>query len=98
MEEKMKSPRYHQYEEVAKALKIIAHPVRICIILGLHRNGRVKVTDMICELDLPQSTVSSHLAALRNGDIVGTKREGTEVYYYLKDERWVKLLHDMEVE
>lgn len=84
---------FDRYEQAATILKSIAHPVRICIIMGLHRGGQCNVTDMQCGLDLPQSTVSTHLSILRDLGIVETLRKGTEIYYQLKDERIVTILN-----
>lgn len=89
--------QFHQYEESAALLKSIAHPVRICIIMGLHRVKLCNVTDMRCGLDLPQSTVSTHLSILRDMGIVETLRKGTEIYYQLKDQRIVDILNTLGV-
>lgn len=89
--------QFHQYEESAALLKSIAHPVRICIIMGLHRVKLCNVTDMRCGLDLPQSTVSTHLSILRDMGIVETLRKGTEIYYQLKDQRIVNILNTLGV-
>ena len=83
---------YRQYEETATFLKSIAHPVRICIIMNLSRKKECNVTTMKCGLDLPQSTISTHLAVLRDIGVVETVRRGTEIFYRLRDEQIVHLL------
>jgi len=83
---------YRQYEETATFLKSIAHPVRICIIMNLSRKKECNVTTMKCGLDLPQSTISTHLSVLRDIGAVETVRRGTEIYYRLKDKKIVQLL------
>ena len=40
-------------EETADLLKVIAHPVRLCIVRGLWRNGCCNVTHMQNCLDVP---------------------------------------------
>ncbi|MFB0959214.1 Biofilm growth-associated repressor [bioreactor metagenome] len=90
-------PIFHEYEDTAALLKSIAHPVRICIIMGLERKGYCNVTDMKCGLDLPQSTVSTHLGILRDAGVVETLRKGTEIYYQLKDQRIIEILHTLGV-
>ncbi|PKK39043.1 Transcriptional regulator, ArsR family [Clostridiaceae bacterium JG1575] len=84
--------QYEKYEQTAQLLKHIAHPVRICIILGLHRCGGCNVTKMQCGLELPQSTVSTHLAVLRELGVVEATRQGTELTYRLADLRLVEVL------
>lgn len=84
--------RFERYEEASAFIKAISHPVRICIIMGLNRKKLCNVTDMKCQLDLPQSTVSTHLAVLRELGILEPVRQGTEIYYQLKDGRAVEVL------
>lgn len=74
-------------EETAELLKVIAHPVRLCIVRGLWRNGCCNVTHMQNCLDVPQSTVSQHLGKLRQAGIIEGERNGLEITYKLTDER-----------
>ena len=74
-------------EEQAELLKVIAHPVRLCIARGLWRSGSCNVSHMQCCLEVPQSTVSQHLAKLRQAGIIEGERNGLEITYRLKDER-----------
>jgi len=83
---------FKAYNEVADILKVLAHPVRICIVKGLLENGRCNVTFMQECLELPQSTVSQHLQKLRSMGIVATDRNGLEVGYTLASEKVKKLL------
>src|SRR6056297_1102572 len=70
----------------AELLKAIAHPTRLCIVRGLmEREGR-NVSDIQCCLGVPQSTLSQHLAKLRNMGVVRGDRNGVEVNYYLINE------------
>lgn len=74
-------------EEQAELLKVIAHPVRLCIARGLWRSGSCNVTHIQCCLEVPQSTVSQHLGKLRQAGIIEGERNGLEITYRLKDER-----------
>lgn len=85
-------PNYHDFDESAEFLKVIGHPVRLCILRGLRKNKALNVQNMQCGLDLPQSTVSSHLAKLRAYGVVDTTKNGTEVLYEIKDERVYRIL------
>ncbi len=74
-----------QLAELAEKLKVIAHPVRLCIVRGLWRRGCCNVTFMQECLDIPQSTVSQHLGKLRQAGIIQGERNGLEICYSLKD-------------
>jgi DNA-binding transcriptional ArsR family regulator len=65
----------------AELLKCVAHPVRLCIIRGLLTEGECNVNKMQSCLDVPQSTLSQHLAKLRSAGVIKGRREGTEIFY-----------------
>lgn len=71
-----------KYNVFAKIIKAIAHPTRLFIIDELTQKERC-----VCELtkligdDI--STVSKHLAVLKNAGIVVSEKRGTQVYYKL---------------
>lgn len=71
------------YDEKAHLLKALAHPVRLCIVRGLLQDRGCNVTKMYSCLDIPQSTVSQHLAKLKAAGIVEGVRDGVEVHYYV---------------
>ena len=49
------------------------------------------VNDIANEIGASQSLVSHQLKTLKDADLVGTRKEGTKVYYFLKDKH-VRLL------
>ncbi|HYE08801.1 MAG TPA: metalloregulator ArsR/SmtB family transcription factor, partial [Patescibacteria group bacterium] len=49
-----------KYNDKAELLKVLAHPVRLCIVRGL-MDKECNVSHMQECLELPQSTVSQHL-------------------------------------
>jgi ArsR family transcriptional regulator len=71
---------------MSELLKSIAHPVRLCIVRGLIKQGECSVTKMYECLKLPQSTVSQHLGKLRNLGIIRGRRQGVEIYYQVVNE------------
>ncbi|MGM0396272.1 MAG: ArsR/SmtB family transcription factor [Bacillota bacterium] len=81
-------------EEKAAILKLISHPVRLCILRGLSEEGENNVSYIQGCLDIPQSTLSQHLAKLRLSGVVKDERRGTEVYYSLADDE-VKRIIDL---
>lgn len=83
---------FEQFQETSDILKALAHPVRLCIVNGLHKKGYCNVGYMQECLHLPQSTVSQHLQKLRNFGIVKTERNGLEVNYTIADDRVRQLI------
>lgn len=74
-----------ELEEKASILKALAHPVRLCIVMGLLENGACNVSNMYSCLSLPQSTISQHLAKLKSVGIIKGERKGLEIIYSVQD-------------
>lgn len=68
----------------AEFFKTLAHPVRLAILEHL-RSGEKSVNELQVLLGADQSTVSQQLARLRTGNLVDTRKEGTTVYYMIRD-------------
>ncbi|NCO52017.1 MAG: winged helix-turn-helix transcriptional regulator [Deltaproteobacteria bacterium] len=64
----------------AKIFKALADETRLRI-LALLLDGELCVCEIMAALDLPQSTVSRHLAYLRNTGWVKDSRRGVWMYY-----------------
>ncbi|MCX8060895.1 MAG: metalloregulator ArsR/SmtB family transcription factor [Aquificaceae bacterium] len=77
-------------EEWAEFLKALAHPIRLKIVSVLIES-RQCVKNLSDILQTSQPNVSQHLGVLRNKGIVGCKRDGSVVCYYIKDEKVVKI-------
>ena len=77
-------------EELAEFFKALSHPVRLKII-GILIEGKQCVKNLGELLNLSQPSVSQHLSILRAKGIVGWKREGSIICYYIKDDRVIKL-------
>ncbi|MEH6849998.1 MULTISPECIES: ArsR/SmtB family transcription factor [Bacillus] len=76
-----------KYESIAGILKVLAHPVRLCLVETLLTKGPTNVTTMYEKLGMPQSTISQHLAKLKAAKIVAGTRKGLEIYYEVVDSR-----------
>lgn len=67
----------------ARIMKALASPVRLAIVEELRRGERC-----VCELQplfaMNKSTLSRHVAALRNVGIVGERREGVRCFLKLQ--------------
>lgn len=87
-----------QIREGATLLKALANPIRLCIVRELLTGGERNVSSMQRCLELSQTTVSQHLARLRDMSIIQGERRGTEVFYCLINPRAaaiVKILFDI---
>jgi ArsR family transcriptional regulator len=69
-------------ESTAELFKAFADPVRLRL-LNLIADGEICVCHLHEALDLPQSTVSRHLAYLRRRGLVVGRKEGLWVHYRL---------------
>jgi ArsR family transcriptional regulator len=65
--------------------RALADPTRLRL-LGLLADGEVCVGDLVAVLELPQGTVSRHLATLRRAGLAQVRRSGAWAFYSL-DER-----------
>lgn len=79
-------------EEKADLLKAIAHPVRLCILTKLIYDGSSNVSNLQHCLDVPQSTVSQHLAKLRDNGVLKKTRKGLEINYRIENEDIKKII------
>ena len=77
------------YEVHASICKIFTNPRRLEII-DLLRDGEKTVNELVKLMNLPQSTVSQHLAVMREKGILEAKRAGSSTFYRISDERIVK--------
>jgi ArsR family transcriptional regulator len=79
------------YVVKAQLFRVLGHPVRIRI-LELLGGGERTVGDLQAQLELDSSGTSQHLSALRQQGLLEARREGTSVYYRIKDPRVSQLL------
>jgi DNA-binding transcriptional ArsR family regulator len=74
------------YDESARILRVIAHPVRLQLLEAL-TTGEECVCHLTALLGKRQAYISQQLAALRGAGLVIEHKEGLRVYYRLKDPR-----------
>lgn len=74
----------------------LADPVRLSM-LRLLMNGERRVRDLTGELDLAQSTVSQHLACLRECGLVTSRSVGRSSWYSLSRPELIDMLTASEV-
>ncbi len=73
----------------------LADPTRLAIVSRL-AEGEARVADLMAELNLPQSTVSTHVACLRDCALVTGRVEGRQVFYGLARTELLDLLASAE--
>jgi DNA-binding transcriptional ArsR family regulator len=73
------------YALQASILKTIASPRRLEMIHLLGETGPMEVRRLAEHFEMPQPTVSQHLAALRSAGLVEAVRTGRQVRYRLVD-------------
>lgn len=87
----------HPHEEdlvrVTALFRALSEPVRLRLLLQLRGAGR-SVNELVNALNLPQSTVSRHLALLRAADLVRGERHGPSVTYHLADSHVATLVSE----
>ncbi|MDK2824372.1 MAG: hypothetical protein PWQ67_2607 [Clostridia bacterium] len=81
-----KTNEIKEFTKKAEMLKAIAHPVRLCIVKNLLEVDSCNVSTMQNCLDMPQSTVSQHLAKLKSAGIIEGERHGVEIIYKVVNE------------
>lgn len=75
-------PKQH-YEARARIAKALSHPSRLLMLEALEE-GEMCVCDLTELVGADQSTVSKHLAVLKQAGIVEDRKDGTMTFYSLK--------------
>ena len=79
------------HQAKADFFRILGHPARVRVLELLQEDER-SVGDLQRELGLDSSGTSQHLGILRRHGILDTRREGTSIYYRVRDPRVFQLL------
>ena len=70
---------------MAEVTKALGDPIRLQLVDVLRRHaGEVCVCELVPLFDISQSTLSHHLAKLREAGIVDSERRGLWAYYYVR--------------
>lgn len=79
----------------ASLFRSLADPTRLAIVRRL-AVGETRVTDLVAELGLAQSTVSAHLACLRDCGLVDGRPVGRQSFYFLTRMELMDVLRSAE--
>jgi len=77
--------------ELAQFAKAIAHPARIQILEHLALRNTCVCGDIVNELPLSQSTVSQHLKALKDAELIKGEVEAPSICYCINTEKMEKI-------
>lgn len=81
-------------ETAARALKSIAHPLRLKILCVLG-DKEICVQEIVDAVGTSQSNISQHLAILREKRILTARKEANRVFYRIDDSRILQLISMM---
>jgi DNA-binding transcriptional ArsR family regulator len=72
-------------EEVARRFGYLADPTRLGVLRELYENGEASVGQLAELSGVPLASVSQHLNRLAVGGIVGRRRQGTSIIYWIAE-------------
>ncbi|MFN4324820.1 MAG: ArsR/SmtB family transcription factor [Azonexus sp.] len=78
-------------ELAARALKSIAHPLRLKILCVLGEEEAC-VQEIVDAVGTSQSNISQHLAILREKGVLVTRKDANRVFYRVGDQRTLQLV------
>ena len=78
-------------EMAARALKAIAHPLRLKILCVLG-SQEACVQEIVEAVGTSQSNISQHLAILREKGVLLTRKDANRVFYRVGDQRTLQLV------
>jgi ArsR family transcriptional regulator len=78
-------------ETAARALKAIAHPLRLKILCVVGEQEAC-VQDIVDTVGTSQSNISQHLAILREKGVLLTRKDANRVFYRVGDQRTLQLI------
>ena len=75
-------------KKAIKILRLLSDESRLRIMLYLAKEGPTYVSKLSEDLRINQTTLSHHLALLRNADLLETQRDGKNVFYVINKPMW----------
>ena len=74
-------------EKATKALKAMAHPLRLKILCAL-KADELPVLEIVKQVGSSQSNISQHIDILRTKDIVESRRDGNKILCKVKMQKF----------
>ena len=79
----------------SRALKAMAHPLRLKILCILGGAGEVSVQEIVEKVGTSQSNISQHLSILRDKGILAYRKDANKVYYRIGDPKVLQLISSL---
>jgi ArsR family transcriptional regulator, lead/cadmium/zinc/bismuth-responsive transcriptional repressor len=83
---------FAQAVKAAALFKLLGGDTRLRLLLQLVRSGETTVTDLATTLGMKMPTVSNQLLRLSDTGLLSSRRDGSNVYYRVANERVAPLL------
>lgn len=77
--------------QAVNLLKSMANQSRLMILCQLSQ-GELSVSEINKSIPISQSALSQHLAALRNAELVATRKVAQTIYYRLNGDATIKII------
>lgn len=85
------------FETAAELFRAMAAPMRLKII-SLLCNGEKNVSELLAQIDTTQPNMSQHLNTLYQAGVLGRRREGVSIYYFIANEQVVQVCRSVCVQ
>lgn len=79
-------------------LKMMSNPIRLKILKILSLKNGICVGGIEDVMNIPQPSISQHLAHLRNSSIIRCDKKGKKVCYSIIDEDVIKILNSLDID
>jgi len=76
----------------SRALKAMAHPLRLKILCILGGTDEVSVQDIVDMVGTSQSNISQHLSILRDKGVLACRKDANKVYYRIAEDKIIHLM------
>ena len=77
-----------RHNELARALKVLAHPGRLAILEYISRQKACICNDIVEEIGLAQPTISQHLKELKSIGLIEGEIDGKKICYGINLKKW----------
>ena len=74
------------FELAAELFRVLSAPMRLRVIKSLCEAEK-NVSELLSEIDTTQPNMSQHLNTLYQSGVLGTRRDGVQIYYRVIDTR-----------